>query len=77
MNDLPAETPTPAEQVETRDLLDRAYQLMDPQMRQIAQSRAQGAEWADITDTFGGTVAGRRKQFCRAMNRIAQTLQVD
>ena len=72
-----AKTPDPIEQVADRDLLQQAYQLMDPQVRLMAVSRAEGAEWTDIAAKLGGTAEARRKQFRRAMNRIARELQVD
>jgi RNA polymerase sigma factor (sigma-70 family) len=73
----PHKSPQPPEQVADRDLLQRAFQLMDPQVRQIADSRAEGAEWTDIATKLGGTPEARRKQFRRAMNHIAQTLEID
>lgn len=73
----PHKSPLPPEQVADRDLLQRAFQLMDPQVRQIADSRAAGAEWTDIATKLGGTADARRKQFRRAMNYIAQTLDIE
>lgn len=73
----PHKSPLPPEQVANRDLLQRAFQLMAPQVRQIADSRAAGAEWTDIATKLGGTADARRKQFRRAMNHIAQTLDIE
>jgi len=69
--------PQPVDQVANRDLLQQAFQLMEPQVRQMADSRAAGAQWTDIASKFGGTAEARRKQFRRAMNRIAVTLRIE
>jgi RNA polymerase sigma-70 factor (ECF subfamily) len=73
----PLKAPQPFEQAADRDLLEQAFQLMDPQMRQMADSRAEGAGWTDIASKLGGTAEARRKQFRRAMNRIAEALRID
>jgi len=70
-------TPTPDEMAVDRDLVDRAYSLMDPEVRQIAARRVEGESWAQIAHHLGGTAEARRKQFCRAMDRIAEKLDVD
>jgi hypothetical protein len=60
-----------------RELLERAYALMEPEVRQMADSRAMGAEWSSIAEKLGGTAEARRKQFTRAMDRIAQKLELE
>jgi RNA polymerase sigma-70 factor (ECF subfamily) len=75
--EAPHRSPQPVEQVADRELLHQAFQMMDPQVRQMADSRAAGAEWTDIATKLGGTAEARRKQFRRAMDHIAQTLQID
>ncbi|MGD9634357.1 MAG: RNA polymerase sigma factor [Pirellulales bacterium] len=77
MAESPYKSSQPLEKMADRDLLQQALKMMDPQVRQMADSRAAGAEWTDIASNLGGTADARRKQFRRAMNRIAQTLQVD
>jgi RNA polymerase sigma-70 factor (ECF subfamily) len=69
--------PGPERQAVNRDLLNRAYELMDPEVRQMADCRARGSKWGDIAAELGGTPGARRKQFLRAMDRIAQTLQIE
>jgi RNA polymerase sigma factor (sigma-70 family) len=69
--------PMPVEQIADRELVDQAYQLMDPQVRRIASFRADGAGWSEIAAQLGGTPEARRKQFRRAMNSIAHTLQIE
>ena len=43
----------------------------------MADCRVQGAQWGDIAAKLGGTADARRKQFFRAMDRIAQTLEIE
>lgn len=73
----PDNSPGPDRQVVGRELLERAYELMEPDVRQMADCRIQGANWATISDQMGGTADARRKQFLRAMDRIAQSLEID
>ena len=73
----PDKSPGPQKQAIDRDLLDRAYALMDHEVRQMADCRASGTEWEEIAARLGGTPEGRRKQFRRAMDEIAQTLDLE
>lgn len=70
-------SPGPAQQAVERDLLRRAYELMDPEVRQMADSRIHGFKWGTIAANMGGTAGARRKQFLRAMDGIAQALEIE
>jgi RNA polymerase sigma-70 factor (ECF subfamily) len=75
---LPADkTPGPERQAAHRDLLRCAYELMDPEVRKMADCRAGGIEWEEIAFRLGGTAEARRKQFRRAMDDIARTLEIE
>jgi RNA polymerase sigma factor (sigma-70 family) len=67
----------PTQQVLERELIDRAFDLMEPQLREIATMRAADMEWSEIARQLGGTADARRKQFQRAVDRIATTLQFE
>src|SRR4051812_37678779 len=67
----------PTQQALGRDLVNRAFGLMDPQVREMAVCRTRGMEWSEIAVQIGGTADARRKQFQRAVSRIAQTLQIE
>jgi RNA polymerase sigma factor (sigma-70 family) len=67
----------PDEQVINRDLIHRAYALMEPEVRQMANCRVYGTEWSEIAAQLGGTAEARRKQFRRAMADIAQSLEIE
>ena len=73
----PDKYPGPYRQAVDRDLLSRAYELMDPDVRQMADCRIQGAKWEAIAAQLGGTAGARRKQYLRAMDRIVQTLEIE
>jgi RNA polymerase sigma factor (sigma-70 family) len=66
-----------AQQTLGRELIERAFALMEPQVRDIAIRRANGVEWSEIAAQLGGTADARRKQFQRAVDQIALTLDID
>jgi RNA polymerase sigma factor (sigma-70 family) len=67
----------PAQQAMGRELIDRAFGFMDSEVREMAGCRARGMEWSDIAAKLGGTADARRKQFQRALERIAQRLDIE
>lgn len=73
----PDKSPGPEQLAVNRELVTRAYELMDPEVRQIAEARVNGATWEEIAIRLGGAADARRKQFGRAMDRIAQSLEVE
>jgi RNA polymerase sigma-70 factor (ECF subfamily) len=72
-----AKGPEPLIQVLGRELIDRALALMSREVRDIAMCRARGMEWGEIAAQMGGSPEARRKQFRRAVDEIAETLQID
>lgn len=72
-----ATTPEPARQATGRDLLERVFSMMEPPVREMANYRTQGTGWREIADRLGGTADSRRKQFQRAIDRIAHVLNID
>ncbi len=69
--------PDPTASVINADLVDRAFGLMDEESQKIAQMRANAATWAEVASMLGGTAEGRRKQYGRVVDRVAETLGVD
>lgn len=67
----------PSQQAQARELLDRAWQLMDVDLRSIASRRLEGQTWARIAAEMGGTVAARKKQFARGLDEVARRLGID
>jgi DNA-directed RNA polymerase specialized sigma24 family protein len=64
----------PTDVVDDHDLLNRALGMMTPEIRDIAVRRMKGELWPNIASAMGGTPDARRKQFERAMQPIAESL---
>lgn len=77
MADIPADSAEPPRLAIGRELLDRAYAMMDGEVRDIAERRAAGEEWTQIAAQLGGTADARRKQFQRAIDRIAASFEIE
>lgn len=75
--DAIADSADPFRHVVGREMLDRAYSMMDDEVRQIADRRLRGEGWTGIASVLGGTADGRRKQYERAMDRIGAALQIE
>jgi RNA polymerase sigma-70 factor (ECF subfamily) len=69
--------PGPLQQATGRDLLERVYSMMEPPVREMVEYRAEGTGWREIAARLGGTADSRRKQFQRAIDRIARLLNID
>jgi hypothetical protein len=67
----------PARQVEVKELLERTWQTMDTELREIASRRLEGQSWTQVATAIGGTAGGRRKQFERGLDEIAARLGID
>jgi hypothetical protein len=67
----------PMDRAAGRELIDRAFRLMDGEVREMAAFRASGMEWSEIASRMGGTADARRKQFRRAVDQIAQNLKIE
>jgi DNA-directed RNA polymerase specialized sigma24 family protein len=69
--------PGPLRHATGRDLLERVYAMMEPPVREMVEYRAVGTGWREIAARLGGTAESRRKQFQRAIDRIAVLLNID
>lgn len=69
--------PGPDHDVSMRELLDQTYEMMSAEIREIAAHRIRGIGWSEIASELGGTADSRRKQFQRAVDKIALALGVD
>jgi RNA polymerase sigma factor (sigma-70 family) len=70
-------SPGPGQVAEGRDLLASIQGRLSEEERRLADLRARGREWADISREVGGTSEGRRKQLTRAIARVSQELGLD
>ena len=62
-------THTPSRLVAGRELLEAIRARLSDDDRMLADLRAEGCEWAEISERMGGTPQARRKQLSRAMDR--------
>jgi|ERR1700722_5670533 RNA polymerase sigma factor (sigma-70 family) len=69
--------PTASHQLEARELLDRAKQLLTPEERQILELRTGGLDWHGVAASVGGTVEGVRKKLTRALDRVTRELGLE
>ena len=70
----PANRGGPADGFVEQELIDLIRGRLTPEERELADRRAAGESWADVTAAMGGTVDGRRMQLARAEARIASVL---
>lgn len=70
-------TPSPSRQVEAREMLNRVRELLSVEERQIADLRCEERTWDEVAHVLGGTAEARRKQYTRALNRVAPELGLD
>jgi len=75
--DLAAQTPSPSQVVEGRELLAAFRDRLSNEERQLAELRAAGREWADVAHELGGTAEARRKQLTRAISRVSRELGLE
>jgi hypothetical protein len=50
--------------------------MMPAETRSMAQRRMDGHSWSDIASSMGGTADGRRMQYQREIDRVADVLDV-
>ena len=75
--DVAAETPSPSQIAEGRELLAVFRGRLSDEERQLADLRAHGREWAEIAREIGGSAEARRKQLTRAIARVSRELGLD
>lgn len=68
--------PDSCRQAAGKELLRRALDLMPAETRSIAERRMDGESWSDIASSMGGTADGRRMQYQREIDRVADVLDV-
>jgi RNA polymerase sigma-70 factor (ECF subfamily) len=71
----PGAEPTPSRLVAGRELLEVFRARLSDEERMLADLRADGCGWAEISSRFGGTPQGRRMQLARAVRRVERQLE--
>ncbi|MCA9135305.1 MAG: hypothetical protein KDB00_01065 [Planctomycetales bacterium] len=67
----------PSEEAMNSELIQRAYSMMDAETQEILRHRNSNCSWPEVASRLGGTSEGRRKQYERALDRIAIKLGID
>jgi RNA polymerase sigma-70 factor (ECF subfamily) len=67
----------PARKAQGRELLEKTWERMTPQLREMAVRRVEGQTWEEVANSMGGTVDARKKQFHRGLDEIARELGID
>jgi RNA polymerase sigma-70 factor (ECF subfamily) len=66
--------PSPSAQVAGEELLQEVRRRLTEEERLLMDLHKQGRKWAEIAADVGGTPQGRRKQYERAIDRVARQL---
>ncbi len=74
---LAGRDPSPSSAIAGKELIDEARQRLSEEERRLVELRGQGRSWEEVAATLGGTPGARRNQLARALDRVAQELQLD
>jgi RNA polymerase sigma-70 factor (ECF subfamily) len=77
IDNLPGPDDNPARTLAAGELLQQFRQRLSAKERKLADRRAQGQGWGQISAELGGTPDARRKELSRAVDRIAAELGLD
>lgn len=69
--------PTPSRDAAARELLAEVRRRLSPDERHVAEQRQLGRNWAEIAAELGRNAEAVRKQFERAVARVATELGLD
>jgi RNA polymerase sigma factor (sigma-70 family) len=75
LNGQSQESPSPSRVLAGRELLEALRIRLSADDRRLADLRAQGCEWAEISARLGGTPQARRKQLARAIDRALNHIE--
>lgn len=68
---------TPSVVIANRELLEKVRGRLTKEERYLAEQRALGREWSELAAELGKGAEALRKQYSRAMDRVAQELGLD
>jgi RNA polymerase sigma-70 factor (ECF subfamily) len=72
-----AATPGPEQAASNRELFAEVYRRLSTDERRLVDLRNDGRDWASIASEQGVSAVALRKQFSRALNRVARQLGID
>jgi RNA polymerase sigma factor (sigma-70 family) len=67
----------PSEQASAREILERVRDRFDQEERYLADQRAMGRGWREITEELGGSAEALRKKLTRAVDRVMAELRLN
>jgi RNA polymerase sigma-70 factor (ECF subfamily) len=73
----PTAEPSPSEQIEWRELLQKFREHLTDEERVLADARASGRQWADIAAEVGGDARVLSKRLERAVDRVCRELGLE
>ena len=73
-DDMLAGEPSPNDIVSNRELLSEFWNRLTQEERRLADLRTDGSSWNEIAKSLGGTPESCRKQYARAIDRVAREL---
>jgi RNA polymerase sigma-70 factor (ECF subfamily) len=72
-----AAVPGPDQAASARELFAEVCRRLSPEERRLVDLRSAGRDWASIAGERGTSAVALRKQFSRALNRVARQLGID
>jgi RNA polymerase sigma factor (sigma-70 family) len=72
-----AAAPGPDQAAVSRELFAEVYRRLSADERRLVDLRNAGRDWASIAGERGASAVALRKQFSRALNRVARQLGID
>jgi RNA polymerase sigma-70 factor (ECF subfamily) len=69
--------PGPDQAAASRELFAEVYRRLSTEERRLVDLRNAGRDWASIAGERGASAVALRKQFSRALNRVARQLGID
>jgi RNA polymerase sigma factor (sigma-70 family) len=66
---------SPFDVMSGQELIEKFRSALTSEEQQIANLRSQGLSWSDVVKKLGGTVAGRRMQLFRGIERVEKGLE--
>jgi RNA polymerase sigma factor (sigma-70 family) len=77
LDELPGKVPGPERIVANQDLLSAVRRLLSEDERHLADQRAQGREWRDLSDELGAQPDALRKKLSRGLDRVLAQLGLE
>ncbi len=74
---VPGTEPTPSAYVASKDLVEQLMTQFTADERELYLLKADNLTWEEVAARIGGTAEARRKQYQRAIDRVANEMRLD